>query len=133
MAPEQVLGKQLDARSDLFSFGIVLHEMCTGVIPFKGDTSGAIFDGILHRPLVAPVRLNSAVPADLERIIDKALEKNRDLRYQHASDMRADFHRLRRGSDSHQTLHEGVGTLGSSVHDSSEPGEPRSARHKKRP
>ena len=100
MSPEQIRATPLDARTDLFSFGVVLYEMATGTRPFRGDSTGTIVDSILNRVPVPAVRLNPDVPADLERLIDKCLDKDRNLRYQHASDIRTDLQRLKRNTDS---------------------------------
>jgi len=113
MSPEQVRGKELDSRTDLFSFGAVLYEMVTGLLPFRGDTSGVIFESILNRTPASAVKLNPNIPEKLDEIIGKCLEKDRSLRYQHAADIRADLQRLKRDTESGKTVASGAASRSS--------------------
>src|ERR1039458_4981939 len=125
MSPEQVRAKELDARSDLFSFGAVLYEMATGTLPFRGESSGVISHEILDRDPVAAVRLNPDLPPKLEDIISKALEKDREMRYQHAADMRADLKRLKRETESRRGA--SSGTIAAAQASGIQPAQPSSA------
>ena len=117
MSPEQVRAKEFDSRTDLFSFGAVLYEMATGVLPFHGESSGVIFKSILDSVPAPPVRFNRDLPAKFEDIIFKALEKDRNLRYQNAADIRTDLQRLKRDTDTGRVIGAGSGTV-AAAHDS---------------
>ena len=124
MSPEQVRAKQLDTRTDLFSFGVVLYEMATGALPFAGESTGVIYDGIMNRAPVPALRLNPHLPPKLDDIINRALEKDRELRYQHASEMRSELMRLRRDTDSGRSPSASSGTIAAVQHSSEQTSRP---------
>jgi serine/threonine protein kinase/Flp pilus assembly protein TadD len=127
MSPEQVRAKELDARTDLFSFGAVLYEMATGQVPFRGESSGVVFEAIMNRDPVAPVRLNPELPSKLEDIIGKSMEKDREMRYQHASDIRTDLKRLKRETETGRQGAASSGTIPVTRSQTSEPSSPQTA------